>query len=105
MSQFDFKKYVYEQIIKNVDGDIDSDQCTDWKGYKKNCKTYSKATHIVYMKNGRRHFIDPQTYIYKYHKYPEKGYTELLNDSQRVRNIDTCKKRGICCCFSHFEEY
>ena len=100
-----FKDFVFEQIISKIAGSYEKNGCTQWSGYKKNCKTYSVACHIVYLKNGRKLFIDPQKYIYNYLHSPNDDYAQLIKNRNRVRNIDNCKNRGQCCCLEHLEEY
>jgi hypothetical protein len=100
-----FKQHVYNQILSNIDGNINNDDCLDWTGYKVKHKHYDLAKHIVYFKGGRRHYLDPQKYIYNYLKFPNLSYKELISLKNRVRNVDNCKKRGICCCLKHIEEY
>lgn len=103
--QPNFKDHVYNQIKLKIVGEIDKDVCTNWSGYTEKHKRYSQACHIVYFKSGRRHYLNPQKYIYNYLNYPELTYSELINSKNRVRNIDNCKNRGLCCCLSHIETY
>jgi hypothetical protein len=107
-----FKEFVYRKIISSVGIQMENG-CTHWLGYKKNCGHYSVACHIVHFKNGRKHFLDPQKYIFNYNNqiaiYPitqtSLTYSEIMKLKNRVRNIDSCKNRGQCCRLSHLEEY
>lgn len=106
LNNLPFKEFIFNQIIKSIPGDYNliENSCLVWSGYKQKHKYYDKACLIVYMKNGRKHFIDPQKYIYNYLKYPELNYGELIRLKNTVRNIDTCQSRGVCCVLSHLEE-
>ena len=106
-----FKDFIYNQIISKVsleDPYLESEApsgCTVWLGYKKKHRHYSEACHIVRLKNGVKHYINPQKYIYNYLNYSDAQYTELINMKNRVRNIDNCQNRGLCCSLAHIEAY
>ena len=100
-----FKQLIFKKIIASIQGDYNNnnDVCVLWSGYKQNYKRYNKACYIVYMKDGRKHFIEPQKYIFNYLHNPEATYGELIRIKNTVRNIDHCKHRGLCCTLSHLE--
>ena len=100
-----FKEHIYNQIKLKIIGDMDGIDCTKWSGYAEKHRRYSQACYIVYLKTGVKHYINPQKYIYNYLNYPDVSYGELIKMKNRVRNIDKCKNRGICCCVSHIEPY
>ena len=106
-----FKHFIYKQIISKVsvqDPYSESQtpcDCTVWLGPKKKYKRYSEAYHIVRLKNDIRHYISPQKYIYNYLNFPDAEYAQLINMKNRVRNIDNCLNRGLCCCVAHLEAY
>jgi hypothetical protein len=101
-----FKDYIFHQILSRIDSQKLSEfGCTQWLGYKKNHRHYSESCHIVHLKNGAKQYINPQKYIYNYLNYPNASYGQLINMRNRVRNIDSCKNRGICCHLKHIEDY
>lgn len=107
----DFKDFVFKQISSKIsvqDPEYDSgciDGCKIWRGYKKKHKLYNEACHIVKMRNEVKHYISPQKYIYNYINYIDVAYNDLINMKNRVRNIDNCQNRGMCCLIDHIEEY
>ena len=104
-NKLDFKDYIFHNILTKINGDYAQNDCTGWIGYCEKHKHYSQACYIVYLKNGNKHFINPQKYIYNYLKNPDITYNQLITMKNRVRNIDDCRKRGICCCLNHLESY
>src|ERR1700681_3476548 len=100
-----FKDFVFEKIKSTIVGHYNQGECTQWSGYKKKFRLYSVACHIVHFKNGSKHYVDPQKYLYNYLHSPEADYRQLIGMKNRVRNIDACKNRGQCCCLEHLEEY
>ena len=105
-NKISFKETIFQRIITLIDGDYttNTNQCILWLGYKQKHKKYDKACHIVYMKEGRKHFIDQQKYIYNYINSPNATYSELIRMKNTIRNIDECKNRGVCCSLGHLEQ-
>lgn len=104
-STISFKEFIFNRIVELIPGDYNNKDnlCVLWSGYKQKHKKYDKACHIVYMKDGRKHFIDPQKYIFNYLNTSDINYGELIRMRNTVRNIDKCQHRGLCCTLSHLE--
>jgi len=100
-----FKDYVYQQILSKIIKLPEHQECTQWTGYKQKYRLYSVACHIVHFKSGKKHYINPQKYIYNYLNNPTANYNELIRMTNRVRNIDECKNRGQCCHLNHIEAF
>jgi len=100
----DFKDYVFQQIQSKINDVAEPSGCHLWLGYKEKYRLYSVACHIIYFKGGKKHYVNPQKYIYNYKKFPQATYNELIKMKNTVRNIDECRHRGICCHLDHIEE-